>query len=161
MLKLDERDIRMLAVLAREGRISKAELAERVNLSATPCWQRLKRLEKAGIISGYHAEIELRLIAPHVSVFVMAELDNHKAATFQTFEAAISRCDEITGCWALGGGFDYLLHVVARDIDHYQRMIDELLSSQTGLARYFTYIVTKSLKNGAPPLHLLLRDIDE
>ena len=155
-LKLDERDIRMLAVLAREGRISKAELAKRVNLSATPCWQRLQRLEKAGVVTGYRAEIELRRIAPHVSVFVMAELENHKATTFQAFEKAVARYDEITACWALGGGFDYLLQVVTRDIDTYQRMIDELLSSQTGLARYFTYIVTKPVKSAAPPLDILL-----
>ncbi len=156
MLKLDDRDIRMLAILSREGRISKADLAKRVNLSATPCWQRLKRLESAGIISGYRAEIELRRIAPHVSLFVTAELDNHKVSTFQTFERAVARHDEIVACWALGGGFDYLLHVVTRDIDSYQRMIDQLLSSQTGLSRYFTYVVTKSVKSIAPPLDVLL-----
>ena len=81
-IKLDDRDIKILAILSREGRISKSELAKRVNLSATPCWERLSRLEKAGIISGYHADIELRNVTPQVSVFVMAELDNHRAATF-------------------------------------------------------------------------------
>ncbi|WP_417426207.1 Lrp/AsnC family transcriptional regulator [Hoeflea sp.] len=156
-IKLDERDIKILATLSREGRLSKSELAKRVNLSATPCWERLRRLEKAGIISGYHAEIELRQIAPHVSVFVMAELENHRASTFQAFEKAIDSYPEITACWALGGGFDYLLQVVTRDIDSYQRLIDDLLQRRAGLARYFTYIVTKPVKQAAlPPLDVLL-----
>ncbi|MCV0424240.1 MAG: Lrp/AsnC family transcriptional regulator [Roseibium sp.] len=161
-IKLDDRDIKILALLTKEGRMSKAALAEKVNLSATPCWERLKRLEKAGIISGYHAEVELKLIAPHVSAFVMAELENHRAETFQTFEAAIARYDEITACWAIGGGFDYLLQVVTHNVDTYQALIDELLGSGTGLARYFTYIVTKPVKISAtPPISLLLSATDE
>lgn len=155
-IKLDDRDIKILAILSREGRISKSDLAKRVNLSATPCWERLSRLEKAGIISGYRAEIELRHIAPQVSVFVMAELENHRAATFQAFEQAVDGYDEIISCWALGGGFDYLLHVITRDIDSYQQLIDDLLARPTGLARYFTYIVTKPVKHSAGlPIDLL------
>ncbi|MEP2707101.1 MAG: Lrp/AsnC family transcriptional regulator [Roseibium sp.] len=156
-IKLDDRDIKILATLSREGRLSKSELAKRVSLSATPCWERLRRLEKAGVISGYRAEIELRHITPHVSVFVMAELENHRAGTFQQFESAVAGYDEITSCWALGGGFDYLLHVVTKDIDSYQRLIDDLLARGTGLARYFTYIVTKPVKaSPTPPFDILL-----
>ena len=156
-IKLDDRDIKILAILSREGRISKSELAKRVNLSATPCWERLRRLEKAGIISGYRAEIELRLLAPQVSVFVMAELENHRSATFQAFEQAVAGYDEIISCWALGGGFDYLLHIITRDIDSYQRLIDDLLAKPAGLARYFTYIVTKPVKHSTnPPFEVLM-----
>lgn len=156
-VKLDARDIKILAALSREGRMSKAALAQKVNLSATPCWERLDRLEKAGVISGYGARIELKRIASHVSVFVMAELENHRAETFQTFERAVARHDEITACWAIGGGYDYLLHVITRDIDSYQRLIDTLLESGTGLARYFSYIVTKSVKaSPTPPFDILL-----
>ncbi len=156
-LKLDKRDIEILATLSRDGRMSKTELARRVNLSATPCWERLNRLERGGIIAGYHAEIELRLFAPYVCVFVMAELESHRASAFQTFETAIASYDEIMDCWALGGGFDYLLHVITRDIDSYQRLIDDLLERGTGLSRYFTYIVTKPVKHSAiPPLEKLL-----
>lgn len=151
LLKLDDRDIRILAILSREGRLSKTELAKRVNLSSTPCWERLKRLEQAGIIRGYRAEVSLRALAPHVTVFVMAELSGHRAEDQQTFERAVAQVEEITACWALGGGFDYLLQVVTRDIDGYQRLIDGLLARRIGLARYFTYIVTKTVKEGEPP----------
>lgn len=154
---LDDRDVRILQILSREGRISKTELARRVNLSATPCWERLKRLEQAGLITGYRAEIALTRIAPHVTIFVVAELESHRAADFQIFERSVARQGEIAACWALGGGFDYLLQVVTSDIDSYQRLMDELLGARIGLKRYFTYIVTKEVKPpGAPPLDLLL-----
>jgi Lrp/AsnC family transcriptional regulator of ectoine degradation len=149
-IKLDDRDIKILAILSREGRISKSDLAKRVNLSATPCWERLSRLEKAGIISGYRADIELRNMSRRRSRFLSWQ--NSKITVrqpFQAFEQAVDGYDEIISCWALGGGFDYLLHVITRDIDSYQQLIDDLLARPTGLARYFTYIVTKPVKHSA------------
>ncbi len=156
MLKLDSRDIEILRVLSLEGRISKTELAKRVNLSASPCWERLKRLEQAGVIEGYRAEISLKKIAPHIEVFVVVELENHHAVSFEAFEQAVNVRDEIVSCWALGGGFDYVMRVIATDIDAYQRLIDDLLAEGLGLARYFTYVVTKPVKTtGALPLAAL------
>lgn len=161
MLKLDDRDLKILSILRQEGRISKAALAERVNLTAAPCWERLKRLEKAGIITGYHADVALKKIAPHIVVFMAAELEGHRAENFQLFERAIERLDEIVGCWAIGGGFDYILQIITRDIDAYQRLVDHLLESQVGLVRYFTYVVTKPVKRSKTlPLDKLL-DVDE
>ncbi len=154
---LDARDIAILRVLSREGRISKADLADRVNLSATPCWQRLKRLEESGLIQGYHADLALGRIAPHIVVFVTVELDSHRAETFQKFEREMARFTEITGCWALGGGFDYLMQVTTRDIESYQILIDALLEAHVGLKRYYSYIVTKEVPtSGGPPLDHLL-----
>ncbi|MEI2806550.1 Lrp/AsnC family transcriptional regulator [Albidovulum sp.] len=159
-MKLDQRDIAILRTLATEGRISKTDLASRVGLSATPCWERLRRLEKAGLIEGYRAEIALRKLGPHVTVFVAAELADHTAARFRAFEEAMGRYDEVVACWALGGGFDYLLQIVTRDIDAYQRLIDAMLDARIGLARYFTYIVTKPVKGPAPPPFEALFDPD-
>lgn len=155
-LKLDERDIAILQVLSGDGRISKTALAERVNLGTSACGDRLARLESAGIISSYRAEIALRRVAPHVTVFVLIELNSHQAAAFQVFESVIERHEEITGCWALGGGFDYLMQVITRDIDSYQRLMDVLLTERAGLARYFTYVVTKAVKSSPPPFAALL-----
>ncbi len=154
-LALDDRDLRILAILAREGRISKTELARRVNLSATPCWERMRRLEEAGLIRGYRAEVALARVAPHVVVFVTVELESHRPETFQAFESAVARHDEITAAWALGGGYDYLLQVITRDIDSYQRLIDALLAARVGMRRYFTYVVTKDVKASPPPLEAL------
>lgn len=159
-MKLDQRDIAILRILSSEGRIAKTELAERVGLSATPCWERLRRLEKAGLIEGYRAEIALRKLGQHVTIFVAAELADHTAARFRAFEDAVQRYDEIVACWALGGGFDYLIQIVTRDIDSYQRLIDAMLDARIGLARYFTYIVTKPVKGPSPPPFQILLGLE-
>ncbi|MBQ4823558.1 MULTISPECIES: Lrp/AsnC family transcriptional regulator [unclassified Leisingera] len=157
-MQLDQRDLDILRVLSTEGRITKAALADRIGLSPTPCWDRLKKLEQAGLIEGYGARINLKKLAPHLTVFVAAEIADHTAASFHAFETAMQRYDEVTACWALAGGFDYLLQIVTRDIDAYQRLIDEMLDARIGLSRYFTYVVTKPVKGaGAPPLDVLLR----
>lgn len=155
-LLLDDRDLAILSILSRDGRIAKAELARRVNLSPTPCWARLARLEAAGLIRGYRADIALAALGPHVQIFVPVELDNHRAETFQLFERNVASLPEITACWALGGGYDYLMQVIAPDIAAYQRLMDGLLEGRAGVRRYFTYIVTKTVKEGAPPLAALL-----
>ncbi len=156
-MRLDDRDIAILRVLSTEGRITKAALAERIGLSPTPAWERLRKLEQAGLIEGYRAEIALRKLGPHVTVFMAAELADHTGPSFRAFEAAAKRYDEVVACWALGGGFDYLLQIVTRDIDAYQRLIDAMLDARIGLARYFTYIVTKPVKGpAAPPFEALL-----
>lgn len=156
-IALDDRDVKILSILSTEGRIAKAELARRVNLSAAPCWARLNRLEDAGLIRRYRAELALARIAPHVSVFVTVELEAHRTESFAAFEGAVAACEEIVGCWALGGGVDYLLSVVTASIETYQDLMDRLLADDIGLKRYFTYIVTKEVKSAAPPLSFLLR----
>lgn len=152
MIRLDNRDIEILKILQSEGRISKSALAKRVNLSNTPCWERLERLENAGIIFGYGAWIDLTKLLDHVTIFVVAELENHRSEDFAAFEAAIDAEREITACWAIGGGLDYLFQVVTGSINSYQELVDRLLDRRIGLKRYFTYIVTKSVKmsDGAP-----------
>jgi len=162
MLKLDDRDLKILSILQKEGRISKTALAERVNLTPAPCWERLKRLEQAGIITGYRAEVALSRIAPHVVVFMAVELEGHRAEDFQLFERGVQKVQEVVGCWAVGGGFDYILQIVARDIDAYQRLVDRLLEARLGLKRYFTYIVTKPVKQPkGVPLDVLLETASE
>lgn len=152
-VELDARDLSILTILSREGRISKTELARRVNLSPTPCWERLKRLEEAGLITGYRAEIALEKLGPSVTVFVVAELERHRAEDFRRFEDVVAARDEVVAFWAIGGGFDYLMQVVTVDINSYQRLIDGLLARDIGLKRYFTYIVTKAVKRPVlPPL---------
>ncbi|MHA7772768.1 Lrp/AsnC family transcriptional regulator [Roseibium sp. M-1] len=159
MLKLDDRDLEILKVLVIEGRLSKADLAKKINLSPSPCWKRLERLEAAGIIEGYGARISLKALGSHVTVFVTIELEHHRAEYFQTFERAIRSSEEVTACWAIGGGLDYLMQIVTRDIDSYQRFMDALLDRGLGVVRYFTYVVTKPVKqNAAPPLDLLFAE---
>lgn len=156
-MKLDTVDLRILDAIQRDGRITKLALAEKVGLSPTPCWMRLQKLEKAGIVSGYHAHLNLRKIAPVATVLMEVTLSNHRQADFDRFERTITGLDEVVACWSVGGGVDYVLKVMAPDIDTYQRFVDGLLNREIGIERYFTYIVTKTIKEEvAQPLPSLL-----
>ena len=158
-MKLDAVDLRILDAIQRDGRITKLALAEKVGLSPTPCWMRLQKLEKSGIVSGYHAHLNLRKIAPVATVLMEVTLANHRQADFDRFERAVSGLDEVVACWSVGGGVDYVLKVMAPDIDTYQRFVDGLLDREVGIERYFTYIVTKTIKEDvAQPLAGLLPD---
>ncbi|MBA1144108.1 Lrp/AsnC family transcriptional regulator [Mesorhizobium neociceri] len=144
--KLDAIDLKILDAIQRDGRITKLALAEQVGLSPTPCWMRLRKLEKAGIVSGYHARIAMRVVAPVATVLMEVTLASHRQADFDRFERVIRDIPEIVACWSVGGGVDYVLKVMARDIDAYQRLVDGLLEREIGIDRYFTYIVTKTVK---------------
>jgi len=146
MTKLDRIDLRILSVLQQHGRITKQKLANEVNLSVSPCWVRLKRLEEAGIINGYHAEVQLDKLAHFTTVLVEITLKHHSAEDFQCFEQAVFDMPHVIDCHATGGGVDYVLKVIAADIDHYQALIDEMLTQNIGIDRYFTYVVTKAVK---------------
>lgn len=145
--KLDAVDLRILEAVQQNARITKLALAEQVGLSPTPCWLRLRKLEEAGIVTGYHARIAYRKIAPIAHVMVQITLGNHRQSDFDRFERAIATIPEIVSCWSVGGGVDYFLMILARDIDGYQRLIDRLLDQNIGIERYFTYIVTKLVKD--------------
>ena len=144
--KLDPIDLKILDAIQRDGRITKLALADKVGLSPTPCWMRLRKLEKAGIVSGYHARVAMRIVAPVATVLMEVTLASHRQADFDRFERAIRDIPEIVACWAVGGGVDYVVKVMARDIDAYQRLVDSLLEREIGIDRYFTYIVTKTVK---------------
>lgn len=146
-LRIDAIDLKILDAVQRDGRITKLALAEKVGLSPTPCWLRLRKLEKAGVISGYRAGIELRAIAPIATVLMEITLSSHRQADFDRFERAIRDLPEVVACWSVGGGVDYVLKVMTRDIDTYQRLVDGLLEREIGIDRYFTYIVTKTVKD--------------
>ncbi|WP_372423310.1 Lrp/AsnC family transcriptional regulator [Salinarimonas chemoclinalis] len=150
--KLDAVDLRILAAVQRNGRITKLALAEAVGLSPTPCWNRLDRLEKAGIVTGYHARVSLKGLGLSAATVMMeVTLGAHRRADFERFERAVRATPEIVSCWSVGGGVDYVLKVVTRDIDAYQRLVDGLLERQIGIDRYFTYIVTRTVKDEPGP----------
>lgn len=145
-MKLDAIDLRILEAIQENGRITKLALAQKAGLSPTPCWLRLRKLEKAGMVSGYHARVAVRRVAPVASVMMEVTLANHRQSDFDRFERAVAAIPEIVACWSVGGGVDYILKIMAADIDAYQRLVDGLLDRELGIDRYFTYIVTKTVK---------------
>lgn len=156
-MKLDAIDLRILSVLQRDGRITKIKLAEAVHLSPSACWSRLVRLEAAGIIAGYAARLDLGAIRRAETVLTEITLSRHRQADFDAFERYVAGLPEVVECHATGGGIDYLVKFVVTDIDRYQRLMDELLSAGIGIERYFTYVVTRTVKAAGPlPLERLL-----
>ncbi len=149
-MKLDQIDLKILAALRRDGRMTKLRLADEVALSPAACWERLRRLETSGVIKGYTAIVELEPETPRTTVIVEISLKSHQQADFRRFEAAVASEPAIVACDATGGGVDYIMRVVVPDIDSYQRLIDRLLDPQVGIERYYSYIVTKNVRSSAP-----------
>ena len=150
--KLDRIDLKILAELQRNGRISNVELAESVGLSASPCLQRTKRLESAGYVIGYGAQLDLAKFGEVVVVFTEMTLQDHRRSDFARFEAAIGEIDEVIECHVVSGGYDYLLKFVTRGVTHYQTVIEAMLDGGLGIEKYFSYIVIKTpiQKRGYP-----------
>jgi DNA-binding Lrp family transcriptional regulator len=142
--KLDRIDLKILAQLQKTGRITNVELADAVGLSPSPCLTRVKRLEQAGYITGYGAQINLHKLGEFLTVFTEVTLQDHKSSDFARFEAKIRTIDEIIECHLVSGGYDYLLKFVTPGVGFYQSLIEELLESNIGIEKYFSYIVIKS-----------------
>ena len=159
MIRLDERDIQILSILQREGRIAKTELARRVNLSPTPCWARLKRLQEARLIEGFGAFLSTDLVNNITLVIMEVELESHQQQDFDRFELAVRDHSEVLECWAVGGGIDYFLKVATASVNDYQRFVDDLLTAKLGLKRYYSYIVTRQVKRSRAIPDKLLRNL--
>lgn len=156
-MKLDKLDIKILAALQNDGRATKTRLGELVGLSPSPCHERIKRLEAAGYISGYHAEIDVDRLARPSLVMVEICLKTHDSADFERFSKHVASVPEVLECYQTSGAVDFILKVIAKDLEAYQALIDRLLDANIGIGRYTTCVVTKRVKkNGAYPLDLLL-----
>jgi DNA-binding Lrp family transcriptional regulator len=142
--KLDRIDLKILAELQRCGRITNVELADLVCLSPSPCLARVKRLEKAGYISGYSAQVDLNKLGEFLIVFTEVTLHEHRSGDFSRFEQRIAHVDEIIECHLVSGGYDYLLKFITRGVAQYQKLIEQMLASDFGIDKYFSYIVIKS-----------------
>ena len=147
MHKLDERDIQILSILQSEGRITKTALADKLNLSLTPSWDRLQRLEEAGIIESYGAKLSSSFLSNFHLVITEVELESHKQGQFARFEEAIMGFDEVLSCWSVGGGLDYILKVLVKDVADYQDFLKRVLKADIGLRRYFSYAVLDRIKD--------------
>ena len=142
--KLDRIDLKILAKLQQSGRITNVELADAVGLSPSPCLTRVKRLEKAGYITGYGAYLNLHKLGEFLTVFTEVTLAEHKVGDFSRFESRIRKIDEIVECHLVSGGYDYLLKFMTRGVAHYQNIIEAMLEGNYGIEKYFSFVVIKS-----------------
>jgi Lrp/AsnC family transcriptional regulator, leucine-responsive regulatory protein len=131
---LDAVDRKILVQLQANGRMSLAELADKVGLSASPCLRRVRMLEKAGVISRYVAVLDQRAVGLPVSVFVSIKLERQKQDALDRFAKAIERWPEVLECYLMTGPRDYWLRVVVPDLAAYERFVRQKLTRLEGIA---------------------------
>lgn len=129
MEKLDQIDLAILRTLQENGRISNADLADRVGLSASSCSRRLDILEKSGVISGYHARVSHKALDYKMIVIVHISLTGQFAKTLAEFEAAVKRVPNVLVCYLMSGEYDYILRVACKDLEDYERIHRDWLSA--------------------------------
>ena len=144
--RLDRTDRRILDELQRNGRISNVELARRVNLSATPCLERVRRLEQAGFIRDYVAILDAQRMEVGLLLYVEVTLDRTTAEVFERFKEAIADRPEVQECHMVAGGFDYLLKVRVPDMQAYRGFLGEGLTAAPGVRETHTYVVMEEIK---------------
>lgn len=143
---LDRIDLQLLAELQRGGRLTNAELAERVHLSASACLRRVQRLEREGVIAGYRAEVDPQRLGLSLQAFVRVQLTHHDAAAVAAFARFVNEWDEVVACHALTGDMDYLLQVAVRDLEHFSRFLLDNLLAQAGVADVNSSFVLRTVK---------------
>ena len=143
---LDRTDLQLLAELQRSGRLTNAELAERVHLSPSACLRRVQRLERDAVIAGYRAEVDPERLGLGLQAFVRVQLSRHDADAINDFAAFVNDWDEVITCHALTGDMDYLLQVVVRDLEHFSHFLLDRLLNQAGVDDVNSSFVLRTVK---------------
>jgi Lrp/AsnC family transcriptional regulator, leucine-responsive regulatory protein len=149
-IALDGIDRQIVAALQANGRLTNVELASRVGLSPSPCLRRVARLEREGIVSGYRAILHRAHIGLGFTVFVGVKLDGHANERADAFESAVLAMDEVIACHLISGESDYMLEVVAVDLEGYQQFLIGKLLKMPIVREVRSNIAIQSLKTGAP-----------
>ncbi|XBQ16420.1 MAG: Lrp/AsnC family transcriptional regulator [Oceanicaulis sp.] len=144
-MTFDAIDARLLETLQADARISNAELAEAVGLSASACHRRVKALEAAGVIAGYVALLDADRVGRGLTVFVLVTLQNQRRETLEAFETAVAEIEEVMECRLTTGAEDYLLRLQVRDARDYERVHRERLSGLPGVARLVSNIAMRTV----------------
>lgn len=145
-ISLDDTDLAILALLQEDASISNAELSERVSLSLTPCWRRRKRMEEAGVIKGYQANLDRRMLGLDIMAFVHIRFSTHADHAPDAFEAVIAQLPEVLSCHKITGDADYVLQVLAEDLDSYSDFIEQVLRRQVGIASIQSSLSLREVK---------------
>ena len=146
MKKLDAIDVAILDVLQRDGRLSNVALAKAVGLSPTPCAERVRALESAGIITGYATKLDAERLDLGLLVFIEIGIDRTSEDAFDQFRDAMLGIPQVQECHMVAGGFDYLLKVRVRDMAAYRAFLGEVLSKVPGIRETHTYAVMENVK---------------
>jgi Lrp/AsnC family leucine-responsive transcriptional regulator len=143
---LDKIDRRILRELQADGRLTNTALAQRINLSTTPCAERVKSLERRGLIAGYSARLNPRMLGLELLVFVEINLTRTSPDVFDDFRRAVIRLPQIQECHLVSGNFDYLIKARVADMVAYRRLLGETLLTLPGVSGSRTYVVMEEVK---------------
>lgn len=149
-LSLDRADSQILKTLAKDGRISWRDLAERIGLSLTPTLRRVRQLEQDGVIKGYSAQIDQTRLIGSMGVFISITLERQVDEVLSAFETAVLALPEIMGGYLMSGGSDYMLHAFVRDLEHYRLLLGKL-TRLDGIAHIQSSFVLKTFAQRTEP----------
>ena len=143
---LEAVDARILDALQGDGRLTNQALADRVGMSTSPCWRRVNRLEQDGVIAGYRAVLDRQKIGLGVLAFVRVKIDSHNADESEEFSRGIMRLNEVVACYSVAGDADFLLQVVASDLDAYADFAMTVIRRLPRIKEMQTTMVLKEIK---------------
>ncbi|MEM7280333.1 MAG: Lrp/AsnC family transcriptional regulator [Pseudomonadota bacterium] len=146
MLQLDQTDLKLLREIQREARISNVELSERLNLSPTPCLRRLRKLEDSGVIRGYETQLDSTLLGFQISALAFVKLTRNSADNAKDFEKQIQNLAAVVECNVITGAYDYVLRIVAKNLEDYERILKNQLGVIRELADIESTIILKQVE---------------
>lgn len=147
MAELDPMDVKILTELQQNARISNHDLAQRVGLSPSPCWRRVRRLEEDGVVERYAALLTPEKVGLHLTAFAHVSLENHHSATVEAFNAAVQAQEAVLECFSTSGEYDYLLRVVTPGIADYEAFLSSVLMQIPAVRSVNTSFVLKCNKS--------------
>ncbi|MDY0242633.1 MAG: Lrp/AsnC family transcriptional regulator [Rhodospirillaceae bacterium] len=146
MPQLEHADLRILKALQQDGRLTNQSLAAEIGLSPSPCWRRVRQLEEDGIIQGYRADLDRRAIGLGVLAFIRVKIDSHSESEAEEFSQSVLALDEVVACFAIAGDADFLLQIVAADLDAYARFAMAVVRRLPRIKEMQTMFVLKEIK---------------
>ncbi|KPW92527.1 MULTISPECIES: Lrp/AsnC family transcriptional regulator [Pseudomonas syringae group] len=139
-------DMKILTALQQDGRITNQTLADQIGMSASPCWRRVKQLEEHRYVLGYRAVLDRRKIGLGVMVFIRVSIDSHSEAEARKFEQEVMQLENVVACYSIGGDADFLLQVVARDLDSFADFAMTVVRRLPGIKEMQSMFVLKEIK---------------
>ncbi|MFK8258573.1 Lrp/AsnC family transcriptional regulator [Erwinia sp. AnSW2-5] len=145
-MTLNTIDMKILALLQNDARITNQTLADHIGMSASPCWRKVRKLEEDEVIQGYRAVLNRKKIGLGVMVFVRVSIDSHSEAEARKFEQEVTALEDVVACYSIGGDADFLLQVVAQDLDAYADFAMKVIRRLPGIKEMQSMFVLKEIK---------------
>ena len=145
-MPLSTTDVKILTLLQNDARMTNQSVADSIGLSASPCWRKIRKLEEDEVIQGYRAVLNRRKIGLAVMVFVRVTIDSHSESEAKKFEEEVAALEDVVACYSIGGDADFLLQVVARDLDSYADFAMSVVRRLPGIKEMQSMFVLKEIK---------------